>query len=351
MRIQALRWLLVALAVVLISGCCSGAHCPERASGGDWPRTKAKWAKKYGKVINGQVSYPKLDRSDWRYVVVPGPGKLTVEMHWDDGTSRLEMSVWDAMGIRLVQCQDWRMPGARCAVAVENPGRYYVLVRAKGKDDASTYALRIFFKPEGTALECDPCEAIGEKKCLGDEGFQVCAKQSDKCTGWSKTISCGGGKECREGSCVPSKVDAPPPPRTGCRKGARRCSGRNTYLACVVRKGKGRWGAPIVCPGSQVCSSGKCRSAAAPKPPPKKGCVAGKIISLYLDKGKPILHIELPAGHGIKAGDTGYVKQGSTKSRLTDGGFKVKRVSGNYCVAATSLKVVGQNRKVCITPN
>ena len=350
MHIQALRGALLTLVVVLITGCCSGAHCPERASGGDWPRTKAKWAKKYGKVINGQVSYPKLDRSDWRYVMVPGPGKLTVEMHWDNGISRLEMSVWDAMGIRLVQCQDWRMPGARCAVAVENPGRYYILVRAKGKDDASTYALRIFFKPEGTALECDPCEAIGEKKCLGDEGFQVCAKQSEKCVGWSKTISCGDGKECKEGSCVETKVIRPTP--SGCSKGARRCSGRGKYQVCSHRGGSGRWGASVVCPGSQVCAKGHCKTkavkAVAPRP---KGCVSGKIISLYLDKGKPILHIELPAGHSITAGNAGYVKQGNTKSRLKDGGFKVKRVSGNYCVAATTLKVVGQNRKVCITPN
>ena len=351
MRKRALRGCLVALAGLLITGCCSGAHCPERASGGDWPRTKAKWAKKYGKVINGQVSYPKLDRSDWRYVVLPGSGKLTAEMHWDDGTARLEMSVWDAMGIRLMECQDWRMPGSRCAVAVENPGRYYILIRAKGEDDASTYALRIFFKPEGKAAECDPCESVGEKKCLGDEGFQVCQKQSAKCIGWSKTITCGGGKVCQDGLCAMPTVSKPPPPRTGCRNGARRCSGRGTYMVCAHRKGKGRWSKPIVCPGSQVCSSGKCTAGAAPKPAPKKGCVTGKIISLYLDKGKPILHIELPAGHSVTPRSGGYVLQGSTKKKLSNGGFKVKKVSGNYCVAVTTLKVVGQNRKVCITPN
>ena len=346
MRERAIRGCLVALAVLLVTGCCSGAHCPERKSGGDWPRTKARWAKRFGKVINGQVSYEKLDRSDWRYVVLPGPGKLTVEMHWDDGTSRLEMSVWDAMGIRLMECQDWRMPGARCAVAVENPGRYYILVRAKDEDDESTYALRIFFKPEGNVQECDTCEAPGERKCLGDEGFQVCAKQSASCTGWGKTFTCGEGKYCQEGACVKRKVVAPKPPRSGCRGGSRRCSGRSTYSVCGVVNGKGKWGSPVVCPGSQVCSAGKCKTVAAPK----KACVSGKILSLYLDKGKPVLHIEMAGGHGVSPGSKGYVLQGSTNKRLSGGSFSVKKVSGNYCVAVTTLKVVGQNRQVCVTP-
>ncbi len=349
---RALKWCLLSLCVLLLGACCSGAHCPERASGGDWPRTKAKWTKRFGKVINDKVSYPKLDRTDWRYVVLSGSGKLTVQLHWDSGKNKLDLSVWDEMGIKIQDGRVWGTLGLKSVVAIEHAGRYYVRVRAAGDDDESSYALRIFFKPEIAAPECDPCDTVGEKKCLGNQGFQVCEKKSAKCTGWSNTFSCPENMGCEGGGCVKLKVEKPkPPPRTGCRKGARRCSGRNTYMVCKRKKNRGKWSSAIVCPGSQVCSSGKCKTKAAPKPPPPKGCVAGKVISMYIYQGKPTLHIELPAGHAIKPGNRGSVLQGGTKKKLANGGFKVRKVSGNYCVATTTLSRLGQNRKVCITPS
>lgn len=346
---SALKWSLLSLIVLLASACCSGAHCPERASGGDWPRTKAKWMKKFGKVINDKVSYPKLDRSDWRYVVLSGPGKLTVQLHWDAGKSKLDLSVWDEMGIKIQDGRVWGSLGLKSVVAIEQPGRYYVRVRAATDDDESTYALRIFFKPEGSAPECDPCDTVGLKKCLGDEGFQVCEKKNSKCIGWSKTFSCPSGQSCKDGICAGAKVARPRPPSRGCRDKARRCAGRSTYAVCSRKTGKGRWGKPIVCPGSQVCSKGKCKAGAAPKPV-AKGCIKGKIISMYIYQGKPTLHIELPAGHTIKPGSSGGVLQGTTSKKLANGSFKVRKVSGNYCVATTTLNRLGQNRKVCITP-
>ncbi len=347
---RALKWCLLCSLVLFASACCSGAHCPERASGGDWPRTKAKWLKKFGKVRNDKVSYPKLDRTDWRYVVLSGPGKMTVELHWDNGKAKLDLSVWDEMGIKIHDGFVWGKLGLKSVVAIEHPGRYYVRVRAAGDDDESTYALRIFFKPEGVAPECDPCKTVGEKKCLGDEGFQVCEKKNAKCIGWSKTFNCPDGQSCKEGTCAADEAKPPPPPPRGCRNGARRCKGRNTYSVCKRKGGKGKWGKPIVCPGSQVCSRGKCKDKAAPAPPPPKGCVKGKIISMYIYQGKPTLHIELPAGHTIKPGSQGNVLQGATKKKLANGSFKVRKVSGNYCVATTTLNRLGQNRKVCINP-
>lgn len=348
------------LAVVFAaSGCCSGPHCPDKFSGGDYPRTEARWLQTFDKVINDHVSWPKKDRTDWRYVVIPKKGTLTVELHWDNGKAGLELSVWDEMGIRIQDGRVWSSLGLRCVVAIETPGRYFIRVATVGEDDESLYSLRVAYVPTILGV-CDPCEADGLKKCFGDNGYKVCGKQTVDCLkGWSETITCPADQVCEEGACVARKVatpdPTPPPPTadckrvTGCRSGARKCEGQNTYRICNARPRKCHldWSQPVVCPGKEVCDGGQCKGEKGPPP-----CVEGKITSMYASTGgETTLHIQLQGGHGVRAGNIGHVLKGNSKQPLPNGTFKVHRVSSDYCVAHTSLSSIGQNLNVCIVPS
>ncbi len=334
---------------ILLGGCCSGPKCWETQTGGDWPRTRAKPVKRYNRVINNSVSSPKKDRTDWRYVTVGGRGTLKVRLQWDKGRHKLQLTIFDSMGVKLMDGHAVGSGGRKATVAVEHPGRYYIRVRAKGEDDESPYALRVSFSGQKVAV-CHGCTA-GDKRCVGKEHYIMCERKGPGCTIWPKVYSCEEGG-CSSLSCGTTKPAPTPPPRRGCRVGAKRCIGKSRFMTCKVKRGGKRgWGKPSSCTGGKVCSRGVCRKKTAPAPTPKpKGCVFGKIISMYRYRGRMNLHIRIGSGTGVRPGHTGNVLDGSTNTPLPGGEIRVTRIAGDYCIATTKMERLGKNRRVCIKP-
>ena len=338
---------------ILLGGCCSGPKCWETQTGGDWPRTRAKPIKKFGRVINGSVSSPNKDRTDWRYVIIKRRGTLKVMLHWDKGTNKLQLTIFDNMGVKLMDGRVWGTGGRKAVVAVEQPGRYYVRVRAKGEDDASSYSLRVNFEQEKIAV-CHGC-VLGEKRCVGKDHYIVCEQKSAGCTVWPKVHSCAEG-DCSQLSC--GGGTEPPPKITKkprhCRVGARRCVGATRFATCVAKRGGKRgWGTPASCPGAKVCQHGACRKKAGPtptKPKPAGGCVYGKIQTMYRYRGRMNLHIKIGTDTGVRPGHTGSVLDGTSNTPLPNGAIRVTRITGPYCIATTKMERIGKNRRVCIKP-
>jgi len=318
--------------------------CLDELSGLNKIRTGASTIKIFGKVINDEVSAPKKDRTDWWHGTLHSPGKLTVQLHWDNGKARLQLSVYDVMGVKIQDGRPWGAGGLKTVVAIERKGRYYIRVRAAGEDDESHYALRAIFKPESDApaAECHDCTP-GDKKCLGAEGYIICEQIGPKCNSWTKTFSCPKGLLCKNGDCGKTCHH--------CRKGSQRCSGSKAFLVCKPKKDGCRgWIKGGACPGSKVCSGGRCITPSAkPRPAPRPGrCVSGKIISMYKYRGRQTLHIEIGNNPAVQPGNSGYVLEGTSNKRLSGGDIKVTKVSGRYCIATTSLQKLGINRRVCI---
>ena len=337
---------------IFLGGCCSGPKCWETQTGADWPRTRAKPIRKFGRVINSSVSSPKKDRTDWRYVIINRRGTLKVMLHWDKGKKNLQLTIFDGMGVKLMDGRIWGTGGRKAVVAVEQPGRYYVRVRAKGEDDASAYSLRVSFEGQKVAV-CHGCTE-GEKRCAGEGHYIVCEKKSPGCTIWPKVYTCAEG-DCSDLTCGQGATVAPPPNKSRkCRVGARRCIGKARFVTCMVKRGgKRSWGMPSSCTGGKYCNRGACKKAAAPAPmptPKPKGCVYGKIISMYRYRGRMNLHIKIGSGTGVRPGHTGHVLDGTTNSPLPSGTIRVTRIAGDFCIATTQMERLGKNRKVCIKP-
>jgi hypothetical protein len=318
--------------------------CYEKNSGADKVRTGAVRIKKTGTVIQGRVSSPAKDRTDWHYIYLPRPGQLTVQLHWDNGAARLQLSVFDVMGIKIQDGRPWGSGGLKSTVVIERRGRYYVRVRAVDEDDASHYSLRLFFKGPGTECKDQGCTA-GDKKCLGEDGFIVCEERTKSCFRWSTVFACPDGQKCKEGACGGS-CDV-------CRRGSRRCAGSKAHQVCKRKNGCWVWGRAGACRGALVCKRGRCVAASAPvravKPPPRPSrCIKGKIISMYTYRGRPTLHIEVGANSGVRPGFIGWVLEGNTGKYLPAGQIQVTRVQGRFCIATTTLTQLGMNRRVCI---
>lgn len=333
---------LVALAT-LLTGCCTAGPCLDRLSGADRQRVKATRLE-IGVVHNDRVSSPKRDRTDWKFVELSQPGKLTVQLHWDQGGSQLELAVFDVLGVEIQQGRVWGAGGLRAVVAVEEAGRYYIRVRGRGKKDASNYSLRLRFKPDrGTAI-CHDCKE-GQRKCLGERGYVICEKIGKGCNAWSKSVSCEKGSPCVEGVCKAAKGC-----KNQCSDGEHRCEGAKGYQVCRKNaKGCYVWSDVKRCPRGRRCRRGRCRGPKKPthtptvqKKPPKKSLRA-KIISIYRYRGRMTLHIEI-GNHPVKPGQTGVVLSGTSNKPLPGGEIKVLKVSGRYAIATTSLTKLGKNR-------
>ena len=350
MRFSAQNSIVILSTTILLGGCCSGPKCWETQTGGDWPRTRAKPIKKFGKVINNSVSSPNKDRTDWRYIQVKRRGTLKVDLHWDKGRNKLQLTIFDNMGVKLMDGRVWGTGGRKAVVAVERPGRYYIRVRAKGEDDASAYALKVTFKG-GIVKVCHGCE-VGKKKCVGKEHYIICEQTSPGCTIWPKVHSCAEG-DCSTLSCGSTVADPPPRhPRRGCRPGSRRCLGKARFVTCVAKRGGKRgWGKPANCPGGKTCQRGgvcKKKEVKVVKTIKKSGCVYGKIRTMYRYRGRMNLQIHIGSNTGIRPGHTGYVLDGTTNSPLPNGAIRVTRVPGTHCIAVTQMETIGKNRRVCI---
>jgi hypothetical protein len=324
----------------------------DRQSGPDGIRTSAIKIKTK-LVYNDRVNAENEDRTDWRYVMLSQPGKLTVLLHWDQGESKLELDVFDVMGVRIQQGRVWGSGGLRAVVAVEEPGPYYIRVRAAGCDDKSHYSIRTLFKPEksGAPPVCHGCK-VEDRKCLGDSSYIICEKVGPGCTQWTKNFPCKPGLTCKDGICDPCAVP--------CVEGTQRCSGAKAYVTCARAPGAPcpTWSQPVSCPRKHRCKEGRCvrsgrrpvaKVKPPPKPPPPKPAAPFqrcKVISIYRYRGERTLHLECPESAKVRPGQTGNVMEGNTQRALPGGEIKVTRVSGRYAIATTSLQDLGLNRWV-----
>jgi hypothetical protein len=339
-------------AALLLQGCCTGDPCWDKFSGPDRDRVGAVKIST-DVVYNDSVSTPKGDRTDWKYVLLSRPGKLAVLLHWDNGKARLEVDMFDVMGMKVQEGRVWGAGGLRAVLAVEEPGPCYLRVRAAGKDDESQYALRASFAPEkkGEIDVCHSCK-VGERKCLGTTAVVVCDKVGPGCTAWTQTTACPPDVICRDGACG---VCGNP-----CTEGATRCS--NHELQTCVKAPSAPcpvWGPGKPCGGGQRCYGGRCVRGKAPKkhdqkveprPPdvPRSPQMRGKIISLYRYRVLWTLHLEIGESSNVKPGQIGTVLEGETNKPLAGGEVRITKVAGRYAIATTSLQQVGRNRWVRI---
>jgi hypothetical protein len=353
MRVFSSPWLHVALLSLMIEGCCTRGPCLDTKSTVDKKRIGARKAK-LGKVLNDEVSGAKRDRTDWKYIILTKPGKLTVQLHWDNGKANLKLSIFDVMGIKIQEGRVWGLGGKRAVVAVEERGRYYIRVRARTHKDASHYALRLIFKPDQASRPkiCHVC-VPGDRKCLGSSGFVICETVAPECNAWFKQVTCPAATPCKDGKCGHCEML--------CTVGQTKCASKGSYLTCQLGEdGCPTWSDPNPCAKTKRCSKGKCkgrrrttrgttRRPPPPKPQPVKKVSRCKIISIYKYRGRMTLHLECGEfAKNIRPGMIGSVLNGNTGGKLPGGEIKVTKVSGHYAIATTTLEKLGKNRWVKI---
>jgi hypothetical protein len=340
--------IVVGLVALLNAGCpCTTAQCFEKNSGPDQYRVSAT-PLRMGVVINDSVSSPKRDRTDWKYVLLPRPGKLTIYLHWDVGKAKLGCDIFNVMGLKLQSAYPVGTGGLRAVVAIEEPGRYYIRVRAEGEDDESPYSMRVDFLAGDYRKDqiCHKCEE-NDRKCLGTDAYMVCKKTTWGCNAWVELYPCASGL-CKDGGCVGEC-------KHECAEGQTRCAGPAAMQTCV--KGPGGcllWSTAVSCKAGSHCAHNRCPARGPAiktqpvKPPTMISQVRGTVISLYDYRGHPTLHIELPEGHQVRAGMEGTVLKEQSTEPLPGGRITVVRVSGRHCIARTTLSNLGKNRFVTI---
>lgn len=332
-----------ALALAGLGGCCTSARCLDRHSSPDRERVRAA-SVKLGVVHNDRVSSPERDRTDWKFVDLPKPGKLAVQLHWDNGQARLELTLFDVLGVKVQDGRPWGSGGLRAVAAVEEPGRYFVRVRASAKRDETNYSLRLEFTPDRPAAQCQPCQP-GERRCLGSDAYLVCEQVSRDCNAWSRTFTCAPGVTCREGQCETCPE--------ACTPGERRCRGGEGFEVCQAGEAScPSWVSGGSCKSGERCrAAGQCvavRRGAGPRedPVPSNDRARARIISIYRYRGRMTLHIEIGDNTAIKAGQVGHVLEGAGGARLAGGEIRVSRVAGRFAIATTNLETLGNNRWV-----
>jgi hypothetical protein len=339
----------VAVGTVVARGaCCTSAKCLDSNSGLDRVRVKAGRLK-LGVVHNDEISSPKRDRTDWKVVKVPEPGKLRVELHWDNGKARLDLGIYDVLGASIQEGRVWGSGGLRALIAVEEAGRYYIRVRGRGKRDESHYSLRLVFKPDVRPLPCDHC-TVGQRRCHDAASYEICASVRDGCTAWQKAVPCAGGQSCNGGECGSQQVVVPPDDGKGeckdrCREGERRCRRGGVQVCERSSRGCLTWKSSEQCGNGKRCRDGACEA----KRPPGPATVKVKIMSMYIKNGRMTLHLEVgDKAEDLEPGQIGVVLEGSTDKALPDGKVKILKVIGRFAIASTKLKDLGDNRWVKI---
>ncbi len=333
-----------------LSGCCTSSQCLDKLSTADRDRVTAVGIK-LGQVVNDHVSSPKQDRTDWKFVQLSSPGKLTVQLHWDDGHSALELGIFDIMGIKIQDGRAWGGGGKRAVVAVEQAGRYYIRIRAAGEDDDSQYALRVFFKADKTepGPNCHHCTP-SEKRCLGDDAVIECQVISSGCPSWTKVTPCSSNGTCKAGVCS----NCP----NACTIGERKCHGRGFSVCIKGPDNCGVWSKIRWCTRDKRCSNGECIKASAqtpqvispptPPPPAKAKTAKARILTIYTLRGEPTLHLDIKNNPEVRVGQEGTVLIGDSDKPLPGGKIKIIKVLRGYAIASTTLKSIGKNVWVSI---
>jgi hypothetical protein len=150
---------------------------PDANSGPDGKRSGAA-AMEVNKLVTDEVNFDKQDMTDWKMVDLKGkPGLLTVNLHWDNEKSDMNLDVFDAMGTP-VATSPGPQPGAqdkKLVVQIDKLGVYYIRITAPKAHDGSVYTLEAKWDveeppppvvKEGCDPPCGKHQQCEENKCV-----------------------------------------------------------------------------------------------------------------------------------------------------------------------------------------
>ncbi len=324
--------LAISLSILSIVSSCLlfRPRCPDCESGIDRTRKGASFLE-LGVVNNDAVSWPEGDKTDWQYVELERNGELKVRLRWDSSDSDLGLALFDALGQRMQIGEPLQEEGLVVVAPNLERGRYYVQVAARGKTDESDYALQARFTPSAPS-RCHNC-VVGEKICLKNDGYAVCARTPEGCNAWAQTFACANDLRCQGGDCVPGCSNQ-------CKPEARRCASETAWEVCVENaEGCFEWGRQRKCKRSGRCrSAGKCT-----RPQKRKPMVRVRIMKILPTRDGRELLFQIDGRHDIKVGVAGYVVEGDSDRPVPRGSFTISEVKPPYFLAPTSLRSLGKN--------
>jgi hypothetical protein len=330
-------------ACVLLSLAFACVHGRNDSSGPDAQRINAS-PLEFDSIADDTVDGDEGDATDWRYLDVAQPGVLDVVLHWDNDKANLTLELYDALGKQLANSDVDGQKGRRVQFEAPHKDRYYLRVEAVAQGQTA-YSLKATFTKKAPK-KCHDC-TVGQQVCVGKDGYALCQQTKEGCNAWVEVLSCEADQTCREGQCAVGCTDQ-------CKPDERRCAADDAAQVCT--RGTGgclQWSPPNPCQTGWSCEQGKCKKKGGKPPPPpppevKEIFVEGRIISMYTKEGKRTLHIEVGEDKGVKPGMTGVVLESGTNEAVSNGEFKVVKVTGKFAIAETALEAIGNNRTVRI---
>ncbi len=131
------------MGIYVVSAGCTGEVYDEddrRGKAGELP---------VGQVVTDELDPPD-DKVDWKQVIVPGEGYLTVTVFWDNADIDSRVAVTNDLGDVLREVpRDSRKPRDQIIVEVPKQSFYFVRVSAKQKSEGSTYSVQASFSGQG----------------------------------------------------------------------------------------------------------------------------------------------------------------------------------------------------------
>ena len=157
MKVRALVW--VAFLTPSL-GCSVEQQRPDWDSGGDHKRDLAKLAP-LNRAVTDSVNASKGDNTDWKYITVPGKGKLRIKVSVDNPTAVATMMFVDALGQPLGR---ERLNGTDMVYNFEedvDQGKYFVQVQTSKFE--TVYTVKNEFEPEKKPIAVAPPPARPER--------------------------------------------------------------------------------------------------------------------------------------------------------------------------------------------
>ncbi len=133
------------LAATLVCGCAVESQRPDWDSGGDHKRDLAKRSP-VGRAVTDSVDAGKGDHTDWKYIPVPGNGRMKLKVSVDNPKVAASILFIDNLGQPLGRT---RVDGNKRVYEFEEEveeGKYFVQVQSSKY--GSTYTVKTFFEAE-----------------------------------------------------------------------------------------------------------------------------------------------------------------------------------------------------------